>query len=247
MSFLEQLSRFFLACLPSGVDLLLWGPPGIVWTLLCLGLAGYLRQKGLRVGYTRKIFHFLVFGTVALLHWQLGISAVCLFGGACTVVVFFAVYLGSGNMLYQALAREKDAPHQTYFILLPYFTTLLGGLISSFFFGSASLAGYLVAGLGDAIGEPAGTLFGKHAYRVLSISSVPATRTLEGSAAVFLMSSISLFLTVAAYPQQTNSPMVFTIFLMAFICTLSEAFSPHGWDNASMQIIPSAMIWATMG
>jgi len=38
-------------------------------------------------------------------------------------------------------------------------------------------------GWGDAVGEPVGTRFGRHPYRVPSLAGVPATRTLEGSLA----------------------------------------------------------------
>ena len=31
--------------------------------------------------------------------------------------------------------------------------------------------------------------------------------------------------------------------LIAAACTLSEAVSPHTWDNAAMQIIPSALAY----
>jgi phytol kinase len=147
-------------------------------------------------------------------------------------------------MLYEAIAREKDAPHRTFFVLVPYFTTLAGGLISNMLFGPLAVAGYLVTGLGDAIGEPAGTLFGKHAYRVRSLSSVPATRSVEGSAAVFVMSVVALGLAAAASPHiavtAAAAPKVLAI---AAACTLAEAFSPHGWDNATMQIVPTALVY----
>ena len=38
---------------------------------------------------------------------------------ALRLAVFFAVWRGPGNMLYEAMAREKDEPHRTFFILVP--------------------------------------------------------------------------------------------------------------------------------
>jgi phytol kinase len=242
---LERFLAFFADNLPTWRELAIGAPLGLAWAFSCLAFAGWLKRRGVRTGYTRKTFHFLIFGTVAALQWRSGTSSVCLFGGMCSLAVFFAVWRGRGNFLYEAMAREKDEPHRTYFILVPYFTTLAGGLVSNILFGPLAVAGYLVTGLGDAIGEPVGTRFGKHRYRVRSLSSVPATRSLEGSAAVFVMSAAALFTAAALSPHLTLTasgiPLVLAI---AAASTFAEAVSPHGWDNATMQIIPTALVWA---
>ena len=241
---LERAAEFFIANFPSWKAMAVGGPLGLAWSFAALGFAGRLKRNGTRTGFTRKIFHFLIFGTVAALQWRFGTPAVCLFGGTCTVAVFFAVWQGPGHLLYEAMAREKDEPHRTFFILVPYFTTLLGGLASSMLFGPVALAGYLVAGLGDAIGEPAGTMFGKHRYRVRSLSSVPATRSYEGSAAVFMMSAVALALAAAASPQIALGQFgLLKLLAIAAVSALAEAVSPHGWDNATMQVLPTDLAW----
>ncbi|MHC4713489.1 MAG: hypothetical protein ACYTAN_09515 [Planctomycetota bacterium] len=241
---LDRVVGFFAQNFPSWKAVAIGGPLGLAWSFAALWLAGTLKRRGTRTGYTRKVFHFLIFGTVAALEWRLGTPAVCLFGGMCTLVIFFAVWRGRGNLLYEALAREKDEPHRTFFILVPYFATLVGGLVSNMVFGPVALAGYLVTGLADAIAEPVGTMLGRHRYRVLSLSSVPATRSLEGSAAVFVMSVIALWLAAALSPHITLTAFgVPKVLLIAAACTLVEAVSPHGWDNTTMQIIPTAMVW----
>ncbi len=241
---LERTADFFVANFPSGKALALGGPAGLAWSFAALGLAGTLKRRGVRTGYTRKIFHFLIFGTAAALHWRLGTPAVCLFGGMCSLVVFYAVWRGPGHLLYEALAREKDEPHRTFFILVPYFTTLAGGLAANILFGPFALAGYLVAGLGDAIGEPVGARFGRHRYRVFSRSSVPATRSREGSAAVFLMSAAAFALAAAASPAIVLGPWGWLkLGVLAALAALTEAVSPHGWDNATLQVVPAALAW----
>jgi phytol kinase len=242
---LDRLAGFFIQNFPAPGSLAIGGPLGLLWSFAALWFAGRLKQRGMRTGYTRKVFHFLIFGTVAALEWRLGTPAVCLFGGMCTIAVFFAVWRGPGSLLYEALARPRDEPHRTFFILVPYFTTAVGGLVSNILFGPVAVAGYLVTGLGDAIGEPAGTMFGKHRYRVPSLSSVPATRSLEGSAAVFVMSVVALLFAAAVSPQISfgaSGPS--KVLVIAAASTLVEAVSPHGWDNATMQIVPTAMAWA---
>ena len=242
---IDRMLDFFVANFPSWEALAIGGPLGLAWSFAALWFAGRLKQRGVRTGYTRKVFHFLIFSTVAMLQWRLGTPAVCLFGGMCTLAVFFAVWRGPGNMLYEAMAREKDEPHRTFFILVPYFTTLVGGLVSNMLFGPIAVAGYLVTGLGDAIGEPAGTRFGKHHYRVRSLSSVPATRSLEGSAAVFAMSFVALALAANLSPQIVPGHWgIFKLLTIAGASAVAEAVSPHGWDNATMQIVPTAMVWS---
>ena len=244
---LDNVLGFFIVNAPSWRGLIFGGPAGLAWALAALWMAGKLKQRGVRTGYTRKVFHFLIFSTVSVLQWRLGTPSVCLFGGLCSVVVFFAVWQGPGHMLYEALAREKDEPHRTFYILVPYFTTLAGGLASTMLFGPLALAGYLVTGLGDAIGEPVGTRFGRHFYRVPSRASVPAMRSLEGSSAVFLMSALALVLAAAASPHMVLAHLgPWKLVAMAAASTLAEAVSPHGWDNATMQVVPTALVWAWM-
>ena len=242
---LQHLLEFVARNAPSWQAVLLGGPPALAWSFGALGLAGWLQRRGARTGYTRKVFHFLIFSTVAVLEWRLGTPAVCLFGAACTVAVFAAIWLGPGSLLYEAIARPKDAPHRTLFVVIPYLATLLGGLASNLAFGPVAVAGYLVTGLGDAIGEPVGTMAGKHAYRVPSLSSVPSTRSVEGSVAVFLMSAAAVLIAAAISPEIAMvGGGAAKVLGVAAASAAVEAVSPHGWDNLTMQVLPSALVWA---
>jgi phytol kinase len=241
----ERLAGFITQNVPSWRALLLGGPPSLAWSFAALWFSGWLQRRGARTGYTRKVFHFLIFTTVAAVEWRLGTPAVCLFGVACTVAVFTAVWRGPGSLFYEAIARPTDAPHRTLFVLLPYFATLVGGVASNLFFGPVALAGYLVTGLGDAIGEPVGTMLGRHTYRVRSLSSVPAVRSLEGSAAVFVMSAVAVLLAALASPHiALTASWPARVLAVAAASAVVEAASPHGWDNLTMQIVPSALVWA---
>ncbi len=243
MHILEKTLTFFTDNFPTFREIMLGGPPGVLWALLCLYFAGYLKQKkGFRTGYTRKIFHFSIFFSVALIQRLWGTPAVCLFGGMVSLVIFYALWQGDGHILYEALAREKDAPRKTYYIITPYLATLLGGLASNILFGPMAVVGYLVTGLGDAVGEPIGTRFGKHTYKVPSLSVVKATRSYEGSAAVFTMSLIAIVLSILLSPHFSFSTAHWwAVPLLALISALIEAVSPHGWDNATMQILPTLL------
>ncbi|GAG75160.1 unnamed protein product, partial [marine sediment metagenome] len=64
------------------------------------------------------------------------------------------------------MAREKDFPRRGYFVIVPYLTTAMGGIVSNLLFGSSAIMGYIMCGAGDAVAEPVGVRFGKHRYKV---------------------------------------------------------------------------------
>lgn len=240
---------FFRDNLPSGQLLALGALPAFAWAFACLTLAGHLKtRRGWRTGYTRKVFHFLIFGSVVAIQAWIGLRGVCLFGVATSLVVFWAVLQGDGHPLYEAMAREKDAPHRTYFILTPYLATLIGGLAASILFDRGAAVGFLVTGLGDAIGEPVGTRFGRHPYRVPAPKGVVATRTWEGSAAVYAACLVALVIAVWLIPAYRPSGLDWGwLPIIALASAAVEAIAPHGWDNALLQVVPSWLTWLTLG
>ncbi len=240
---MNKIFSFFIENFPSFKTILIGGPLGLLWAFLCLYIAGLFKRKfGLKTGYSRKIFHFSIFSSVAIIQFIWGTPIVCLFGGMTSIVVFIAVVLGDGNILYEAMAREKDEPHRSYFIIVPYFATLIGGLTSNIFWGNFAIFGYLVTGFGDAVGEPFGTRFGAHEYRVPSLRGVKTKRSLEGSFAVFIASIIAIAMGIILTPAMSlHSGVILKIFVMGFLSAVIEAVSPHGWDNTTMQILPTLM------
>lgn len=246
---LTRALSFFMENTPSQRAILLGGLPCLLWSYAGLWFAGRLKRTcGLKTGYTRKIFHVLTFAGAALIQAIWGTAGVCLFGAMASITILHALYQGRGGLLFEALAREQDAPHEAYFIFAPYLATLIGGLASNILFGEAALAGYLVTGLGDAAGEPVGTRFGNHPFRAPSPRGVSTIRTVEGSLAVCLAATAALALSAILSPALTLTPRsIYLIPLMGAGCALVEAISPHGWDNALLQILPSGWALALMG
>ena len=240
---LQKMLGFLIDNIPDVGTLALAGPPALAWAAACLMLAGHLKRHAKwQTGYTRKLFHFLVFGTVVIVHSIWGTRGVCLFGGMTSAVIAYAVIRGPGHLLYEAMAREKDEPRRTYYIIVPYLSTLLGGLATNLFFPATAVFGYLVAGVGDAAAEPIGTRFGRHPYRVPAFGGVRAIRTLEGSAAVLVSSALSLavYLALKGQPQLSWNSL-WAVAAIALVATPVEAVSPHGWDNTTMQIVPALL------
>ncbi len=239
----EEILHFFVTNLPDLRGLLLGGPVALAWAAACLSFSGLLKRRWkLKTGYSRKCFHFLIFGSVVVVHWIWGTRGVCLFGGMTSLVIAYALLRGSGHVMYEAMAREKDAPRRTYYIVVPYFATLIGGLLSNIFFPATAVFGYLVTGLGDAVAEPVGTRFGRHEYKVPALSGVRAVRSLEGSCAVFVVSLLALTgCLILAQELDLSGRLLLVVALIAGVSAVVEAVSPHGWDNATMQVVPALL------
>jgi phytol kinase len=226
--------------LPS-FSLLRWlGPVAVLYAGGAATLAGYLRaHRGVRTPYTRKIFHFIIFTAAGLLQMFFGLPAVVIFGSVTSAFVLYAVWRGDGFPFYEAMARPSDAPRRTLFILIPLVTTALGGVLSNLFFPSWAFVGYLVCGWGDAVGEPVGTRWGRHRYKVPSMLGVASTRSLEGSAAVCIAGTCA---TAAALALMGFSATAIVIIAAGagVAGALVEAFSTHGLDNLTVQVAASA-------
>ena len=224
------------------VRLVLMAPLALVWAHCCLRFAAHLKTKlDLQTGYTRKVFHVLIFVSAVFVQVIGGFVAVCVFGAMVSIVVAHAVVAGAGNRLYEAIAREQDGRLRTYFVVVPYFATLIGGLASSVFFGPLAVVGYLVGGLGDAAGEPVGTRWGKHRYR--ATGTTRSAKTVEGSIGVIGASAIALAIAVAIRPElHFDLRAAIAVPAIAIVCGLVEAFSPRGWDNVPMQFVPTVLV-----
>ncbi|KAF0249342.1 MAG: hypothetical protein FD167_1259 [bacterium] len=114
------------------------------------------------------------------------------------------------------------------------------GLISNYLFGPVAIVGYLVVGLGDAAGELVGVKWGRHKYVVPTLSKHKTTRSYEGSLGVLIVSSLATSLALMVFqPWELSINNLLIIFLIGFISALLEGISPHGWDNATMQVAPT--------
>jgi len=240
-------SSFLVSLVPTFRQVVLIGPVLLLYASFAAGFAGWLRiRQSVRTPYTRKIFHFFIFTTAGVLHLTGGLSLVALFGGLTALVVLYAVWRGDDFPFYESMARPTDAPRRTLFILVPLTTTAAGGLLSNLFFGPFAIVGYLVGGWGDAVGEPVGTAFGKHRYKVPSLGGVAATRSYEGSAAVFAVGVAAAAL--GLWPAGlTLGAVALTAFACGLAGALVESVSNHGLDNLTIQLAAAGTAWLFLG
>jgi phytol kinase len=239
---LERMTVRFLedGLLSLGASEAAWGS-AIAAALVAVSAAAAaaLHRRGWPVAYTRKIFHFLIFTSAAVLQTTRGLGSVVLFGLWTSAAVLAAVMRGRGFAFYDALARPKDAPHASRFITLPLLSTAAGGVLSNLFFPGTAFVGYWAAGWADAVAEPVGSRWGRHAYRVPSLFGVPAKRTLEGSLAVFL-AALAAGLASAAVLTLGPAPAMRFAAGVAAATVAVEASSPHGLDNLTVQVAAAA-------
>jgi phytol kinase len=209
-------------------------------------LVARLRGRGIVVPYTRKLFHIGIFSIAAGVHVIRGTPAVVVYGAVVALVVLHATWRGDGHPLYEALARPADAPHRALFVIVPLLTTAVGGLAVSVLLPRFAAVGYLVAGWGDAAGEPAGQRWGRHRYRVPSFAGVRASRSVEGSAAVFIAGTVA---SVPALITGGFAPGTVAVAALAAgtAGALVEAVSTHGLDNLTVQLAAAGAAWFVAG
>jgi phytol kinase len=222
---------------------LIVAPIALAAVIVLGALVGRLRMRhAVAAPYTRKLFHIAIFSLAAGVHAAGGTPAVMVYGSVVAAAVLYAVVRGDGFAFYEALARPTDAPHRSLFVIVPLLTTAAGGLLAALLFGRFAAVGYLVAGWGDAVGEPVGTRWGRHRYRVPSLAGVPAVRSLEGSAAVLVASFLATLAGLTTVAQPGTGTLAIAL-VTASAAALVEAASTHGLDNLTVQLAASGVAW----
>jgi phytol kinase len=213
-------------------------PVSIITGIVFGWLSGWLKIKyKMKTGYSRKIFHFLVFTTAGIIGIIGGFEAVQVFGTAIGIIVGYAVLRGYKSILFNAVARPGDKPYEKFYVIIPFIMTALGGIVSNVAFGKYAVIGYITTGWGDAVGEPVGTRWGRHRYRVPTFTGIRAYRSIEGSIAVFFASLAGcIIVTLFGF----NLPLLTVIYISlitALITMTVEAFTFHSIDNLTIQVI----------
>ncbi|MDZ8225001.1 MULTISPECIES: phosphatidate cytidylyltransferase [unclassified Nostoc] len=215
--------------------------------LLVLG-EGLRRLFGVKPDLTRKVIHIgagmWVFGVLLLFkHWEIGI-------------IPFATFIGLNYLFYRhriigAMDTQDSSPGTVYFAIS---VTLLFGLLwrpdGPVDSVAIAVAGIMAMTWGDALAALIGRRFGQHKYQVGN-----SVRSWEGSAAMFVVSSVVIFLVLLLLPGSSLSPLakpfslawaLLTAVITATFATLAEAVSPHGTDNLSVPLVAAGVVWVLM-
>jgi phytol kinase len=238
-----HLERF----VPDATTALLVAPLTFVYVTMAAAFVAWLRvRRDVPTPYTRKAFHFITLSAAMVVQLVWGLAGVVVFGSVISAIVLFAVGRGDGFGFYEALARPTDSPRRTLFILVPLVTTALGGVLANAFFPAWAHVGYMVVAWGDAVGEPVGTRWGRHRYRVPSLGGVPAMRSLEGSAAVALASGLAAWLALLASGVGSGTAAGAAAAIGVAAAGV-EAISHHGLDNLTLQLAAAGAAYLLLG
>ncbi len=212
--------------------------------------------KGVKVNYTRKINHFMLFLLPVYLDstYVYEESPELFVSGAFFTVLSMAIYtrpIRNRVPVIKTMFRSFDRPEDRPYTLLWLVTQVLAGylvlipmglLFAHYDLLHLILIPVLINGIGDGLAEPVGVAFGRHKYRTHALfTRKKYVRTLEGSACVLITSII----TVAAYsayftPWQLAAGLVIIPLLM----TIAEAFSPHTWDTPFLFLVGYLALFA---
>lgn len=221
----------FLYHMPVDIYPILWLFGAFMVGPLSLSLAGVLNRRGMKDGYTRKVFHFFAFSVVAVFLRYAPSDAIIFLVIIGVLTVGLTCLSGKNFLWLEGVARESDQPHDILYVILPLICTIvwLGGG-ATLFDRSIMVVGTMCVAIGDAIAEPVGVRFGKHKYDVFSLTGKKSQRSLEGSLSVFLMCAIIIFIA-------TNN-LILALIAGMFI-SLIEGISPRGTDNLTVPVAAS--------
>ena len=213
---------------------------------------------GVRVNYTRKVNHFVIFFVPLLLVIELEAERTLVTGlvsGAVFLVMLglFVRPIRSRVGVLATMFRSYDRPEDRPYTLLWLSTQVVAGyavlipLAMSFnALGRPELTyiPILINAIGDGLAEPVGVRFGRHPYRVRALHGDRVyVRTLEGSACVLVTSIV----VVIAFGQ-LFSPAQFwvTLALLPVLMTLAEARAPHTWDSPMLFLVGGTVLLAVV-
>lgn len=212
-----------------------------------LGL--WVLRRGIRVNYTRKILHFIVF------FFPLALATYLPFNSSMFTVVASGMVFVASIALFSRPLRSRSRILATAFASFdrpedrPFTVTWLTTQILATYVVLVVMLSWLeryektaliyitvlVAAIGDGLAEPVGVRFGRHTYRTRALFAERFyTRSLEGSACVLLSGILAVFLLRG---QLDDRQFALALTIIPLAMTLAEAWSPHTWDGPFLYLV----------
>lgn len=230
---------------------------------------GYIltsKASWFKVNYTRKFQHFAAYAVPLLVHMKgsadvPGSAILHLAWGDVVPLLGFLVLIKPIRemkvigtpfmMMFNSLDRPEDRPDCLKWIIggniLPGLFIIIGfHLLFATQFeplqAQLVMIFVLVAGVGDGLAEPVGIYFGTHKYKTRSCTSADLyTRSLEGSACVFLTTFVWLIFYADCFPHESQFWLLMVV--LPPVMALAEATSPHTMDTPILMILGGALIY----
>jgi len=235
----------------------------VYFTTYLLGLVIIIWD--IRVNYTRKGVHFLMFFLPPIVQaaFPYETSVVTFILGCMIILMVFLPFMkGIRSRLpffetaFKSFDRPEDRPHT-----LMWATTQIAGIYIAVLIVIAMFLPYermtliaittIVASIGDGLAEPIGVRFGRHKYNVKAFcSNRTYTRSIEGSCCVLITGVCAI---VSMQQNLNEVEFIIALLIIPIVLTLTEALSPHTWDGpfimlaggvSTIAVIEVAEIWA---
>jgi dolichol kinase len=220
-------------------------------------LTGLLvKHKGVKVNYTRKINHFVLF--LVPVYVDRAFAYEESFGyfilGAVAAVISLIIYIEpvrtrikAISLMFLSFDRPEDRPHTLLWLstqIAAGYLVLIPMVVLYYYYDLLHLMflPVLINGIGDGLAEPVGVRFGRHRYQTRALfTGKKYVRSLEGSACVFLT---SLIVIVVMRSYFSHEQFVVTLLVVPILMTLTEAISPHTWDTPFIFLVGYLSLFA---
>jgi phytol kinase len=224
---------------------------GFVLVVVAVWLVtGGLKAAGrLPCDIARKINHVMALaGAAVWFGWlpetQARASVYLVCGILLALVILVCAFRDRVPFRYAFLAntRRSDFPHEAFYFWSSWLVSITGLLVMDLLLCDivATRTAALLVGIGDAVGEPIGRRWGKHRYRVPTLTAGQrAERSLEGSAAVFAGCFLTLLFCF-------GTSVIVAVVALAAVLTIVEAVSPHGLDNLTIPVVSALCLHQMM-
>ncbi|MFN8823246.1 MAG: hypothetical protein ACK5YV_15185 [Betaproteobacteria bacterium] len=221
-----------------------------------LGL--WVIKRGVRVNYTRKIFHFVLFFFPLFLAdhlpFQASVTTTLLSGTIFLLCIGTFVYPLRSRFqflatAYAAIDRPEDRPYTLLWVSTQVIATYIVIVMMVLWLGQYEkqvliYIAVLVAGIGDGLAEPVGIRFGKRKYQVRALfTDRRYTRSLEGSSCVFVSAVLAILILKS---HLTDTQLLLALGIVPVTMTLAEALSPHTWDGPFLYLVGGVSLIAVL-
>lgn len=218
----------------------------------------WVQRSGVKVNYTRKINHFVLFFLPHLLMRlnPFTPTMATTVAGAVIGVLTLAIYLRPVrrhypmvSTMFSSFDRPEDRPFTLFWLSTQIIASYIVIVFLMVFVMDAHhydfvLIPILINGIGDGLAEPVGIRFGRHTYRTRALFTKKTyVRSFEGSACVFITAVIAIMI---YRPLFTPSQFAAALLIIPIMMTVAEAFSPHSWDSPFLFLVGGISLAAVL-
>ena len=226
------------------IDTLLTGCYFIAVAIIVLFLKYVIKLQG---EWYRKILHLFFMGSIFPFtylfdyYWTSLISL-----AAFLIVALIGLTIIERYPFYTELLAERKPGEIKRSITIAFIVFMIIIGVTWGIFGAEKkyiiIASVLAWGIGDALAA----LVGKRSNTTqISNKLVRSTKTIEGSAAMFIASTITIFLVIYFIGSNTLWYSVIVSLVAGVVATLTEMWTREGWDTLSVPLVVMVILIIT--